>query len=311
MVSEIVKGVIPTTGRSGIAPAVVNSLKLDWNQSLYAASYNIYVDTDPFSAGGVDGLTDGWQLLGNTTETEYIHSNGSPVPFNNHSAFSYVVRSIINLAADTYESKNSNLMYYCGQDFTEFDKHTGKGLGQWGYSMQNGNPLLNDIEDFGYSGRGFSFENDFNGLSYSVWLILKTPYIPEIPTATKAYLEFNHRHENFASANGYFVGYTTEGLPVPYNNVVEGVIHVDSVADGAGYNDYYSPAIMNEFGYPISYIHNFQKSGGGYWGWYFSKFNLSDAIEDGGDCYGILGMAFSEVAGNHRFELDDCALIVY
>ncbi len=310
IVSAIPTGVTPSTQRSGISPSIVESLHLSWNSALHAQAYRIYIDADPYSQDGYSGLKDNFQLLATTTKQSYDHTESSLVPFNNHRSYTYIVKSYYNLGTGDGESKSSNLVYYSGQDFTEFNKSNGSGLGKWGYIMQTGNPLLNNIMDNGYSGKGFSFDKDLTGLSYSVWLVFHTPYIPEMPKATKAYLEFNHRHSGFKPSNGYFVGYTTLGLPEPYNNSVSGVKHVDTLADGAGYNDWYSPALMQEFNFYTSYIHNFQKSGGGWWGWYFSRFDLSDALEGSEGCYALIGMGFSEI-GTHKFELDDCALLVY
>jgi len=309
IVSEIPKDVTLSTQRTGPSAAVVNSLHISWSPAEYAQSYRIYVDKDPYSATAINGMLDGMEFLVETTATTYIHSASSPIPFNNHSNYTYIVKSFSDIGSGSGESQYSNVVLYCGQDFALFNPANGTGLNCWGYCMEYGNPLQGYISKNGYSGYGFSFDKDLK-LTYSVWLIIHTPLITSIPGTTKAYLEFNHRHESFKPPNGYFAGYIHNGLPSPTNSTVIGAVPINAAAYGAAYCDTSSPAIQYEFNWPTYSINNFQKTDSGWWGWYFSGFDLSEAVTSGGDYRAIIGMAFSE-GGVHRFELDDCALLVY
>ena len=80
---------------------------------------------------------------------------------------------------------------------------------------------------------------------------------------------------------------------------------------GAGYNDTDSYSLQNEFQLPSSIVDNYQKTGGGWWGWYFSRFNASFVLDEETDYHITIGMAFDHSSMLHKFNIDDCAVLVY
>ncbi len=304
VVDETPHGVTATTSRTGPWAEIVDSLKLSWSATLYAEHYRIMVDYDPWSAPAPEGFSDELQVLGITSSPTYTHDSASLIPFNNHSSCVYIIRSITDLDPGGGESLNSNPVFYSGQDFDS------GVLERWGFRGQNGNPILDYIGDEGFTGEGFSFSAPLTYLPSAQWLIIYTPEIPYIASAEHAFFEFDHRHTNFQDANGYFVGYTTTGLPQVYYATVPGVVRINNAAYGGGYNDANSPAIQAEFQYASPSIYNYRKDGSGWWGWYFSGFNVSDALLHD-ESRIIIGIAVSEAGSTHGFGLDDCSLIVY
>lgn len=304
VVDETPHGVTATTERTGPWAETVDSLKLSWSSTLFAESYVVLADYDPWSAPAPDGFIDDLNPLGVATDPSFTHDSYSTIPFNNHSSCVYIVRSITNLGPGAGESLNSNPVFYSGQDFDSEE------LGGWGFRGQNGNPIMDYLGDTGYSGEGFSFSAPLTYLPYAAWLVIYTPEIPYMPDADHAFFEFNHRHINFQDANGYFVGYTTAGLPQPFWATVPGVERIVSASYGGGYNDANSPAIQAEFQYASPSIYNYRKDGSGWWGWYFSGFNASNAIAEDNSRV-IIGIAVSEAGTTHGFGLDDCSLIIY
>jgi hypothetical protein len=297
-------GVTPSTGRIGPYGETVDSLSLNWPNVLYAQSYRIYVDENPFSEPGPEGLIEDLQLLAVTTMNHYTHNASSPVPFNNHSSYSYVVRSFYDIGTGNGESSNSNIVIYSGQDFD------GSDWGEWGYIKQNEPNISWKIESDGFSGEGFYFEADVNTVGYPTWLVMHSPRIPYLAKATNVKFEFNHRFEHFYNQDGYFVGFTNYMLPTQFQGTVYNVHPIPEAAYGAGYTDAHSTVLQQEFGLSSSYVQNYSSPGGGWWGWYLSGFDASDALASQTSFYVIIGMGLYDDS-THKFNLDDCALLVY
>jgi hypothetical protein len=298
-------GLMATTGRTGPWAETVDSLHLNWSPALFAHAYKIFVDTDPYSLPGPDGLTDDLQFLDLSIAPEYTHDGDSPIPFDNHSNYVYVVRTFTDIGIGNGESRDSEPVFYSGMDFD------GLELNDWGYVGQYGNPIMYSINNTGYSGEGLSFDANINYLSSAVWFIIHTPEIPEIPDANQVNFEFNHRHQNFLDANGYFVGYTTEGLPHASHPTVFGVVPIEEAKLGGDYNDMTSEAIRSDYNYGDPFISNYRKMGSGWWGWYFSGFSAADVLSEDSGNHVVIGMAFWDYGSVHGFGLDDCALIIY
>ncbi len=305
VVSAIPKGVIPQTGRIGPYAEVVDHLTLSWPAAYYAQAYRIYIDTDPNSAPGFLGLTDNIHLLDETTDPTFTHDALSIVPFDNHSSYAYVVRSFYDLGTGTGESKNSNIVFYAGQDFD------GGALEDWNYVKQYGGGVNWAFDNTGYSGEGLYIEANCTSAYGPSWLVFHSPRIPYISGATNVRFEFNHRHDSFDYNNGYFVGYMTSGLPLTYGSTVEGFTPIGEAIAGAGYNDTDSYSLQNEFQLPSSIVDNYQKTGGGWWGWYFSRFNASFVLDEETAYHITIGMAFDHSSMLHKFNIDDCAVLVY
>ena len=306
VVSAIPKGVIPQTGRTGPYAEVVDHLSLSGPPAYYAQAYRIYIDTNPYSAPGFLGLDDDMQLLGQSTAPSFTHDALSTIPFDNHSSYAYVVRSIYDLGDGTGESVNSNFVFYAGQDFDYSDE-----LGGWSYVKQYSGGVDWYFGETGFSGKGLYIEANCTYAYDPVWLVIHSPKIPHISGAANVRFEFNHRHDSFDYNNGYIVGYMTSGLPLTYASTVEGFTPIGEAIEGAGYNDTNSYSLQNEFQLPSPYINNYQKTGGGWWGWYFSRFNASFVLDEETDFHITIGMAFDHSSMLHKFNIDDCAVLVY